>query len=257
MGLQEALHRRAAGRRGEHRENPRPPAADRRRNPPPRAGRSRRGQRLEGAPAAARGRRQRPHRPAVPHRGAGRLLCRDRGPRHGHQRLQGDDPHPDRAGRGRGHRLRGRTAFLHPQDCRRPHQTAHERNRADLQPLLQLAGLHESKGQAAEARALYTDILADEPDWPEALHAAFWFHVDQGDIARVRTTLADAGATTKKPTAWPSVSPPLTPATPNGSATSRCPTTRLGDVAVAQGKLEEAARAYGDGLGIAKEACGE
>jgi len=69
---------------------------------------------------------------------------------------------------------------------------ARERNRADLQPLLQTAGLHEAKGQAAEARALYTDILAVEPDWPEALHAAFWFLTDQGGIARVRTTLTDA-----------------------------------------------------------------
>ena len=67
-----------------------------------------------------------------------------------------------------------------------------QQNRAEMQPLLKAAGLHESKGQAAEAHALYTDILAEEPDWPEALHATFWFHVNQGDIARVRTTLADA-----------------------------------------------------------------
>jgi hypothetical protein len=50
---------------------------------------------------------------------------------------------------------------------------ARARNRADLQPLLRVAELHESKGQSTEARALYSDILAAEPDWPEALHAAF------------------------------------------------------------------------------------
>lgn len=67
-----------------------------------------------------------------------------------------------------------------------------DRNRTDLQPLLKTAGLYESKGQAPEARALYNEILAVDPDWPEALHAAFWFLADQGDIVRVRTTLADA-----------------------------------------------------------------
>lgn len=48
-----------------------------------------------------------------------------------------------------------------------------ERNRTDLQPLLKTVGLYESKGQAPEARALYNEILAVDPDWPEALHAAF------------------------------------------------------------------------------------
>jgi Tfp pilus assembly protein PilF len=70
--------------------------------------------------------------------------------------------------------------------------TARERNRADLQPLLQTAALHQAKGQVAEARTLYTDILSIEPDWPEVLHAYFWFLADQGDLARVRTTLAEA-----------------------------------------------------------------
>ncbi|MGH8429992.1 MAG: DUF4062 domain-containing protein, partial [Solimonas sp.] len=67
-----------------------------------------------------------------------------------------------------------------------------ERNRADLQPLLRTAALHQAKGQPAEARALYSDILAVEPDWPEALHATFCFLTDQGDLAFVRTTVADA-----------------------------------------------------------------
>ena len=71
-------------------------------------------------------------------------------------------------------------------------ETIRERNRADLQPLLRTAALHQAKGQAHEARTLYNDILAVEPDWPEALYATFWFLTDQGDLARVRTTLADA-----------------------------------------------------------------
>ena len=67
-----------------------------------------------------------------------------------------------------------------------------ERNRADLQPLLKAAALHESKGQPSEARALYTDVLSAEPDWPDALHAYCWFLINQGDAALVHTTLADA-----------------------------------------------------------------
>ena len=58
----------------------------------------------------------------------------------------------------------------------------------------------------------------------------------------------------EKPSAWPSASLPRTLAIPpSGSATSRCPTERLGDVAVAQGQLKEAAQAYQDGLEIAKK----
>lgn len=70
--------------------------------------------------------------------------------------------------------------------------TARERNRADLQPLLRTAALYQAKGQATEARTHYNEILAIEPDWPDALHANLWFLLDQGDLARVRTTLAEA-----------------------------------------------------------------
>ena len=69
---------------------------------------------------------------------------------------------------------------------------AHQANRAQLQPLLKAATLNSTKGRSAAARTLYAQILAAEPDWPDALHACFWFLADQGDAARVRTTLADA-----------------------------------------------------------------
>jgi tetratricopeptide (TPR) repeat protein len=130
---------------------------------------------------------------------------------------------------------------------------ARERNRADLQPLLKAAGLHEAKGQAPEARTLYTDILAAEPEWPEALHAAFWFHSDQGDIACVRTTLADARRDYEEAHR---MAQRLIADDPSNTAWQRALSisfNKLGDVAVAQDKLEEAVRAYGDGLGIAKK----
>jgi hypothetical protein len=51
---------------------------------------------------------------------------------------------------------------------------AREQNRADLQPLLQTAALYKTKGQAAEARRLYAEVLALEPDWPAARTAPRW-----------------------------------------------------------------------------------
>jgi hypothetical protein len=69
---------------------------------------------------------------------------------------------------------------------------SHQRNRADLRPLLQAASLHDAKGQGIEARRLYHDMLTVEPDWPDALHAAFWFLVGQGNAATIGTGLRDA-----------------------------------------------------------------
>ena len=132
-------------------------------------------------------------------------------------------------------------------------KTAHERIRATMQPLLKLAGLHESKGQAVEARSLYADILAKEPDWPEALHAAFRFHVNQGDIACVRTTLADARRDYEEAHR---MAQRLTAADPINTEWQRdlsVSYSKLGDVAVAQGQLAEAARNYGDTLSIFKK----
>ena len=67
---------------------------------------------------------------------------------------------------------------------------ARERNRAELQPLLQTAALYETRGQSAEARALYEDILALDADWDAANHRYFWFLTVEGDAAR-GTRLAD------------------------------------------------------------------
>jgi tetratricopeptide (TPR) repeat protein len=130
---------------------------------------------------------------------------------------------------------------------------ARERNRADLQPLLRTAGLHETKGQAAEARALYTDILTVEPDWSEALHAAFLFLTDQGSIARFRTTITDALENYEEAHR---LSKRLTEIDPTNTEWQRNLSEsyyRFGNVAIAQGKLEEAASAYGESFAIAKK----
>ncbi|NOT85308.1 MAG: hypothetical protein HOP02_11145 [Methylococcaceae bacterium] len=117
----------------------------------------------------------------------------------------------------------------------------HAHNRADLQPLLQTAALQESKGQPAEARSLYTEVLSIEPDWPEALDGYFWFLLAQGDSATTHTTLADA---LRDYTEAQRIAQRLNASDPSNNGWQR-------DVAVAQGKLVEADKAYRDGLKIA------
>jgi tetratricopeptide (TPR) repeat protein len=68
----------------------------------------------------------------------------------------------------------------------------HEKNRADLLPLLKSAQLEAELNHPVEATRLFDEILAMEADWPDALDAQFWFLVTQGDHAFVHTTLAEA-----------------------------------------------------------------
>ena len=129
---------------------------------------------------------------------------------------------------------------------------AREHNRADLQPLLRTAALHEAKGQVTEARTLYIDILATEPDWPEALHAAFWFLADQGDLARVRTTLVDTRRDYEEAHIIAQRLATSDPGNTQWQGDLSVSYDRLGDVAQAQGQLAEAAQAYRNGLTIAR-----
>src|SRR5271165_3613 len=68
-----------------------------------------------------------------------------------------------------------------------------EKNRADLLPLLKSAQLQADRNQPAEATCLFTEILAVEPDWSDALDAQFWFLITQGDHAFDHATLAAGG----------------------------------------------------------------
>jgi tetratricopeptide (TPR) repeat protein len=69
---------------------------------------------------------------------------------------------------------------------------AREKNRADLLPLLKSAQLQADRNQPAEATRLFAEILAVEPDWPDALDAQFWFLITQGNHALNHTTLDEA-----------------------------------------------------------------
>lgn len=122
---------------------------------------------------------------------------------------------------------------------------ASTRNRADLQPLLQVAALHENKGQAAEARALYADILEIEPDWPVALHSFFWFLLYQGDAAGVRATQVEVRREYEEALRLALRLTKLEPINTDWQGDLSASYGRLGDVAAMQGNLEAAARAYG------------
>ena len=57
---------------------------------------------------------------------------------------------------------------------------ASEKNRTDLLPLLKSAQLQADRNQPADADRLFTDILALEPDWPDARNDFAWFLIQQG-----------------------------------------------------------------------------
>ena len=74
----------------------------------------------------------------------------------------------------------------------------HAQNRAELQPLLQAAGLQAAKGQNDLARKGYRDVLAVEPKWPGALEVFGWFLVDQAIHSRTHRTIGVALADAKE-----------------------------------------------------------
>ena len=76
--------------------------------------------------------------------------------------------------------------------ARRRAAAAQARTRQELAPLLQAAALHETKGQAEAARALYDEILEIAPAWAEALHQGFWFLIGQGDHSMIYASLGAA-----------------------------------------------------------------
>ena len=59
-------------------------------------------------------------------------------------------------------------------------EAAREKNRGDLLPLLKSAQLQADRNQPAKADSLFADILALEPEWPDARNAFAWFLIQQG-----------------------------------------------------------------------------
>ncbi len=75
--------------------------------------------------------------------------------------------------------------------ARRRLSVAKGRNRAELTPLLLSAALDEARGKTAEARTVYRDVLAIEPDWPQALKSAFWFEIRAGERSLFSSGLSE------------------------------------------------------------------
>ena len=127
-------------------------------------------------------------------------------------------------------------------------EAARDSNRVDLQPLLRTAALHQAKGQTAKARTLHTEILAVEPDWPEALHAFFWLLIDQGDFTCVRGTLTAARREYEEALR---IAQRLTCVDFVNTEWQRDLSVafdRLGDMAVTQGRLAKAVQIYRNSL---------
>jgi tetratricopeptide (TPR) repeat protein len=59
---------------------------------------------------------------------------------------------------------------------------AREKNRGELLPLLKSAQLQGDRNQASKAESLFADILALEPDWPDARNVFASFLIQQGEV---------------------------------------------------------------------------
>jgi tetratricopeptide (TPR) repeat protein len=126
----------------------------------------------------------------------------------------------------------------------------HEKNRADLLPLLKSAQLQADRNQPTEAARLFADILALEPDWSDALDAQLWFQIIQGNHAFYHTTLAEAFGHYQ---AADTIVQRLLKAEPEAPRSQRALSVsynKIGDVQSAQGDLPSALSSYKQGLEI-------
>ena len=126
----------------------------------------------------------------------------------------------------------------------------HEKNRADLLPLLKSAQLQADRNQPDEATRLFAEILAVEPDWPDALDAQFWFLITQGDHTLNHATLYEAFGHFQ---AAETIVQRLLKAEPDAPRSQRDLSVsyeRIGNVQRAQGDLSSALSSYKQGLEI-------
>ncbi len=121
---------------------------------------------------------------------------------------------------------------------------AREKNRAELRPLLHSAQLHAGRAAYAEAASLLNDILALEPDWPDALDRHFWFLIDRGDRAVTHGTLKAARVEYAHAETIAAHLLASNYGDTQGQFDLGISSERLGDLAVAQGQLEAAKACY-------------
>ena len=138
-------------------------------------------------------------------------------------------------------------------EARARQQAVREKNRQELQPLLTAAGLHQTKGEVAQARSLYAQILEIEPNWPAALHEAMWFAIAQGDQARVHGTLQEVGTLCQQAH---DLAQRLLKIAPENSEWQRdlsVSLNKLGDLSVKRGDLAAAQGYYAECLSISRK----
>ncbi len=83
-------------------------------------------------------------------------------------------------------------AILERVDTRR--QAEQERNRLELQPVLEAARLAQTSGRTDKARRYYEASVQREPDWPSALENYAWFLFDQSIESKYHGSLQAAAA---------------------------------------------------------------
>jgi tetratricopeptide (TPR) repeat protein len=127
---------------------------------------------------------------------------------------------------------------------------AREKNPVDLLPLLKSAQLQADRNQPAEAARLFTDILALEPDWPDALDAQFWFQITQAHHAFDHATLVEASGHLYAAETAVQRLLKAEPDTPRSQRDLSFSNDRVGDVQRAQGDLAGALKSYRDSLAL-------
>jgi tetratricopeptide (TPR) repeat protein len=129
----------------------------------------------------------------------------------------------------------------------------HEKNRADLLPLLKSAQLQADRNQPDEAERLFADILAREPDWPDALDAQFWFLITQGDHAFNHATLDKAFGHFQAAETTAQRLLKVEPDAPRSQRDLSVSYNKIGDVQSAQGDLPSALSSYKQDLEITQK----
>jgi len=127
-----------------------------------------------------------------------------------------------------------------------------DRDREELGPLLASAGLYAAEAEAQPARALYTEVLALAPDWPEALEAHWRFLIDQGDLAVIRGTLDPAERDFALAGQRVDALIALEPEEPRWQRDLSVSLERLGDLKVTRGDLDGAQQDFERSLAIAE-----
>jgi tetratricopeptide (TPR) repeat protein len=129
----------------------------------------------------------------------------------------------------------------------------HEKNRADLLPLLKSAHLQADRNQPDEAERLFADILAREPDWPDALDAQFWFQITEAKRVLYHATLAEASGHLHAAETTVQRLLKAEPDAPRSQRDLSVSYNKIGDVQSAQGDLPSALSSYKQGLEIAQK----